>query len=92
MTAPLDRLIERTEDHVLILVLEPAQQALDTPDVAQANRDFLRGVYAVIKDSDAHVRFTLLTVVSKFTKVSLFSGLNNLKDITLDLENMVGRA
>ena len=35
-------------------------------------------------DRDAHVRFTLLTGVSKFSKVSLFSGLNNLIDITLD--------
>ena len=52
--------------------------------IARANRDFLRGLYTVIKDSDAHVRFTFLTGVSKFSKVSLFSGLNNLKDITLD--------
>ena len=36
------------------------------------------------KPSDAHVRFTFITGVSKFSKVSLFSGLNNLKDITLD--------
>ena len=52
--------------------------------MARANRDFLRSVYAVVKDSDAHVRFTFLTGVSKFSKVSLFSGLNNLTDITLD--------
>ena len=72
---------------VAVLVDEydkPILDALDTPEVARANRDFLRGVYAVIKDSDAHVRFTFLTGVSKFSKVSLFSGLNNLKDITLD--------
>ena len=41
-------------------------------------------MYAVIKDSAAHIRFTFLTGVSKFSKVSLFSGLNNLQDITLD--------
>ena len=52
--------------------------------MARANRDFLRGVYSVVKDSDAHVRFTFITGVSKFSKVSLFSGLNNLTDITLD--------
>ena len=52
--------------------------------MARANRDFLRGVYSVVKDSDAHVKFTFLTGVSKFSKVSLFSGLNNLTDITLD--------
>ena len=72
---------------VVVLVDEydkPILDALDEPDVARANRDFLRGVYSVIKDSDAHVRFTFLTGVSKFSKVSLFSGLNNLTDITLE--------
>ena len=49
-----------------------------------ANRDYLRGLYAVVKDSDAHIRFSFLTGVSKFSKVSLFSGLNNLVDITLN--------
>ena len=63
---------------------KPILDALDVPEVARANRDFLRGVYAVIKDRDAHIRFVFLTGVSKFSKVSLFSGLNNLKDITLD--------
>ena len=52
--------------------------------MARANRDALRGLYATIKFSDAHVRFALLTGVSRFSKVSLFSGLNNLIDITLD--------
>ena len=62
---------------------KPILDALDAPAVARANRDFLRGLYAVIKDSDAHIRFSFITGVSKFSKVSLFSGLNNLKDITL---------
>ena len=72
---------------VAVLVDEydkPIVDALEVPDVARANRDYLHGVYAVIKDSDAHVRFTFITGVSKFSKVSLFSGLNNLNDITLD--------
>ena len=63
---------------------KPILDALDAPEAARANRDFLRGLYSVVKDSDAHVKFTFLTGVSKFSKVSLFSGLNNLKDITLD--------
>ncbi len=72
---------------VAVLVDEydkPILDALDVPDIARANRDFLRGLYATIKDCDAHVRFTFITGVSKFSKVSLFSGLNNLTDITLD--------
>ena len=78
---------ERTGRRVVVLVDEydkPILDALDVPEVARANRDYLRGLYAVIKDSDAHVRFTFITGVSKFSKVSLFSGLNNLTDITLD--------
>ena len=63
---------------------KPILDALDAPEVARANRDFLRGLYAVIKDSDAHIRFSFITGVSKFSKVSLFSGLNNLTDITLE--------
>ncbi len=72
---------------VVILIDEydkPILDALQVPDVARANRDFLRGFYATIKEYDAHIKFSFLTGVSKFSKVSLFSGLNNLSDITLD--------
>ena len=74
---------------VVVLVDEydkPILDAIAKPEVARANRDFLSGLYSVIKDCDAHVRFTLLAGVSKFSKVNLFSGLNNLEDITLDPE------
>ena len=72
---------------VVVLVDEydkPILDALEEPEIAIANRDYLRGLYGVIKDCDAHVRFTFLTGVSKFSKVNLFSQLNNLTDITLD--------
>ena len=77
----------RSGQRVAVLVDEydkPILDALAVPDVAWANRDFLRSIYSVIKDCDAHVKFTLLTGVSKFSKVSIFSGLNNLIDLTLD--------
>ena len=77
----------QTGQQVVVLVDEydkPILDAMDNPDFARANRDYLRGFYAVIKDCDEHVRFAFLTGVSKFSKVSLFSGLNNLNDITLD--------
>ena len=83
----IETLCERAGQRVAVLVDEydkPILDALAVPDVARANRDFLRGLYSIIKQSDAHVKFTFLTGVSKFSKVSLFSGLNNLKDITLD--------
>ena len=77
----------RTGRRVVVLVDEydkPILDALEAPAVARANRDYLRGLYSTIKSSDAHVRFTFLTGVSKFSKVSVFSGLNNLTDLTLD--------
>ena len=83
----ITELHERAGRRVAVLVDEydkPILDALAVPEVARANRDFLRGIYSVVKDCDAHILFTLLTGVSKFSKVSLFSGLNNLKDITLD--------
>jgi hypothetical protein len=47
-------------------------------------RSVLKNLYSVLKDLDPHLKFVLLTGVSKFSKVSLFSGLNNLEDLTLD--------
>ena len=78
---------ERSGRRVVVLVDEydkPILDALGTPEIARANRSFLCGLYSVIKSCDAHIEFTLLTGVSKFAKVSIFSGLNNLMDITLD--------
>ena len=77
----------RTGRRVAVLIDEydkPILDALEEPEFAGANRDYLRGLYATVKDRDAHVRLCLLTEVSKFSKVSLFSGLNNLRDITLN--------
>ena len=74
-------------ERVCVLVDEydkPILDALENPDLARANREYLRGLYGMIKSCDAHIRFCFLTGVSKFSKVSLFSGLNNLNDITLD--------
>ena len=83
----LRTLHQRTGQPVAVLIDEydkPILDAIEEPEVARANRDYLRGLYATIKDSDAHIAFSFLTGVSKFSKVSLFSGLNNLNDITLD--------
>ncbi|MEA3638836.1 MAG: ATP-binding protein [Lamprobacter sp.] len=78
-----------TGERVVVLVDEYDKPILDNltdPDTAKAMRDGLRNLYSVIKDADAHIRFAFLTGVSKFSKVSLFSGLNNLIDITVDAE------
>ena len=83
----LDRLHRSTGKQVVVLVDEydkPILDVLDSPDMANANRDHLRGFYGVIKDSAEHVRFVFVTGISMFSKVSLFSGLNNLENISLD--------
>ena len=56
---------------------------LDQPEVAKEGREVLRDLYTTIKDSDEYIKFAFLTGVSKFSKVSVFSGLNNLEDISL---------
>ena len=83
----LETLHERTGERVVVLVDEydkPILDALEDPELARANRNYLRGLYSTLKFADAHIRFSFITGVSKFSKVSLFSGLNNLTDITLD--------
>ena len=76
---------ERTGRRVVVLVDEydkPVLDALGDRELALANRDFLRSLYGVIKACDEQLRFVFLTGVSKLA--GLFSGLNNLRDITLD--------
>ena len=74
--------------NVVVLVDEYDKPILDnierSTELATEIRDTLRSFYSVIKGQDANIRFVLLTGVSKFSKVSLFSGLNNLNDITID--------
>ncbi len=75
-----------TGQRVVVLVDEYDKPILDNisnPGIAREMRDGLRNLYSVIKGQDAHIRFAFLTGVSKFSKVSLFSGLNNLRDITV---------
>ncbi|MCS7035979.1 MAG: AAA family ATPase, partial [Saprospiraceae bacterium] len=50
---------------------------------AEANRDLLKGFYTVLKEMDALLELVFLTGVSKFSKVGIFSGLNNLEDISM---------
>ncbi len=83
----LRRLHNETGQPVVVLVDEydkPILDVLKDTALSEENRDYLRGFYGVIKDSAKHVRFVFVTGVSMFSKVSLFSGLNNLDDISLD--------
>ncbi len=78
---------KKYHERVVVLIDEYDKPILDNithPEAAREMREGLKNFYSVIKDSDAFIKFCLLTGVSKFSKVSLFSGLNNLQDITLD--------
>lgn len=78
---------EAYHEQAVVLVDEYDKPILDNltePTMATEIRDGLRNFYSVIKDNDAWLRFALLAGVSKFSKVNLFSGLNNLRDITLN--------
>ncbi len=50
----------------------------------QRNRELYKGFFAVLKDCDAYTRFVLFTGVTKFSKISIFSDLNQLQDISMD--------
>ncbi len=72
---------------VAILIDEydkPILDNIEDKEIAITMRDGLKNLYSVVKDLDAHIQFVFIVGVSKFSKVSLFSGLNNLLDITLD--------
>ena len=78
---------EKSGKQVVILVDEydmPILDSLKKHDIVADIRCFLQSFYKVIKANDEHLRFVFLTGVSKFAKVSVFSGLNNPNDITMD--------
>jgi hypothetical protein len=65
------------------MLIKPKNSTVDTI------RKFLQSFYTVLKVADGHLYFVFLTGISKFPKVSIFSGLNNLNDITIDTEYAV---
>ncbi len=74
---------------VVILIDEYDKPILDNitnMEMAIKARSILRNFYGIIKDSDRYVKFVFITGVSKFSKLNLFSGLNNLEDITVNPE------
>ncbi len=71
---------------VVILIDEydkPILDNIDQPEMAALAREELKALYSVIKGNDAHIRFAFLTGVTKFSRVSIFSGINNIVDISL---------
>ena len=80
------RACEQTGRQVVILIDEydkPLLQAIGNEELQNEYRYTLKAFYGVLKSCDACIKFAFLTGVTKFGKVSVFSDLNNLKDISM---------
>ncbi len=72
---------------VVILIDEydyPLLNNIDNLELANACRDVLRNFFATLKDLDDYIEFIFITGITPFSLTSIFSGLNNVKDLTLD--------
>jgi len=72
---------------VVVLIDEydkPIIDNIENKELAIELREILKGFYTIIKACDEYIRFVLLTGVSKFSRAGVFSGLNNLKDISMN--------
>ena len=84
--AVIRKAYEMTGKRVVVLVDEydkPLLETLENEELNQQNRSLLRAFYESIKQCDGAIHFALLTGITKFSKTTLFSSVNNLKDITL---------
>jgi len=82
----IQRAYEKYNQKVVVLVDEydkPILDNLDNSTRAIENRDFLRSFYVQLKENDEFIKFAFLTGITKFSRASIFSGLNNLVDISL---------
>lgn len=85
----VERAAKQTGKRVVILVDEydkPLLQAIGNAALQDEYRSILKAFYGVLKSQDRYIRFALLTGVTKFGKVSVFSDLNNLQDLSMDEE------
>ena len=75
------------EGKVVVLIDEydkPLLEAIGKPELQEEYRQILKAFYSNIKSCDEYIRFAMLTGVTKFSHLSVFSGLNNLYDISMD--------
>ena len=83
----IERAYRQTGRRVVILVDEydkPMLHAIGKPELQDAFRGILKGFYGALKSMDGCIQFAFLTGVTRFAKVSIFSDLNNLNDISMD--------
>lgn len=89
------KLHQKYKQRIVVLVDEhdkPLVDSLTNPETFERNRLILSSLYGTMKGHDDYLRFVMLTGVSRFSKVSVFSGMNNLDDISMNKEysTMVG--
>ncbi|MCP5513347.1 MAG: ATP-binding protein [Leptospiraceae bacterium] len=75
------------QEKVVILIDEydkPIIDHLENTEKAVEMREVMKGFFTILKGNDSHIRFLLLTGVSKFSKAGVFSNLNHLDDLTLN--------
>ena len=85
----IEGLYKKYDRQVVVLIDEydkPILDHLTDIEVAELNRQVIKGFYGILKSMDRYLRFVMITGVTKFTKTSIFSELNNLLDITLTEE------
>jgi hypothetical protein len=85
----IEAVVEKTGKQVVVLIDEydrPIVDYIDPYNLNKANeqRDILKDFFSILKDASKHIRLLFITGVSKFSKVSIFSELNHLTDITLN--------
>jgi Predicted AAA-ATPase/PD-(D/E)XK nuclease superfamily len=85
----IEAVVEKTGKQVVILIDEydrPIIDYIDPYNLSKANeqRDILKDFFSILKDASNHIRLLFITGVSKFARVSIFSDLNHLIDLTLD--------
>jgi len=82
----IERAYEKTGKPVVVLIDEydkPLTATIDNEELNENFREQLRAFYGVLKSQDRYIRFAMLTGVTKFSKVSVFSDINQLQDISL---------
>jgi len=83
----IQKLYEKYNQKVVVLIDEydkPILDVIEDIEKAKRNRDILKKFFEILKPSDPYLKLVFLTGVSRFSKVSIFSGLNQLNDITVD--------
>ena len=85
----ITNLYKKTGKQIVVLVDEyekPILDTLDNPELGDRHKNTLRGFYGVLKSMDEYLKFVFLTGVTKFGQMNVFSGLNNIRDISLQEE------